>query len=224
MRVLRIFAALCAMALGFAATPASAQFFLKPVDLSGPRVTGAEPGMVGQAFPGATPEELNAALVWNLRAALNVAALQCQFAPSLLTVENYNALLENHSDELENAYKTLAHYFDRTAGSKRAGQAKLDQYSTRVYSGFSTVGGQLSFCQTANDIGLQAEFAPRGGLKDLAERRMHELRRSLLSWGEQRFRDRFGWEVPRLIYFANDECWKDGEYYTKRCGPYPAAG
>lgn len=223
MRVLKIFAAIAAAAIGFSAAPASAQFFLQPVDLSGPRVTGSEPGMVGQAFPDATSQELDAALVWNLRAALNVAALQCQFAPSLLTVENYNAMLTNHGDELDRAYKTLSGYFNRTASSKKEGQSKLDQFGTRVYSGFSTVGGQLSFCQTANEIGIDAQFAPRGGLKNLAEQRMHELRRSLLSWGDQRFRNRFGWEIPRLIYFANEECWDEGEYRTRRCGAYPAS-
>ena len=31
-------------------------------------------------------------MVWNLRAALNVAALQCQFGPTLLTLPNYNAI------------------------------------------------------------------------------------------------------------------------------------
>jgi hypothetical protein len=38
----------------------------------------------------ATPTEQEAHALWSLRAALNVAALQCQFSPFLATVRNYN--------------------------------------------------------------------------------------------------------------------------------------
>ncbi|WNO53224.1 hypothetical protein [Stakelama saccharophila] len=221
MRVFRILAAIAAMFVTFSAAPASAQFFLKPVDLSGPKVTGAEPGMVGQALPGATPAELRAALVWNLRAALNVAALQCQFEPTLITINQYNTLLSDHSQELKSAYETLSAYFQRMEKTKKAAQLALDQYGTRVYSGFSTVGGQLSFCQTANDIGSEVLFAKQQTLGDIAQARMYELRRSLLSWGDQQFRNRFGWEVPDLVNFSRPECWDEGVYRPRKCGIYP---
>ena len=66
---------LLAAAIGFlAASPASAQFFFKSRDLTGTPVTGSEPGIL-PSMPGATPDELSAGLVWELRSALNVAAL-----------------------------------------------------------------------------------------------------------------------------------------------------
>jgi hypothetical protein len=46
-------------------------------------------------MPGATPDEIRAHLLWNMRSGLNVAALQCQFSPPLMTVRNYNSLLGN---------------------------------------------------------------------------------------------------------------------------------
>ncbi len=220
-----------ALAVGtglFAATPASAQFFLKSADLAAAPVTGAEPGMTGPALPGATPAELRAALVWNLRAALNVAALQCQFEPTLLTLDYYNTALKDHATELRDSYATLEKYFSRTAASKKAGQTELDKFGTRVYSGFSTVGGQLSFCQTAGSIGRDALFTRPGKFGDLAEARMRELRASLLAWGEQY---RPGVYRPQLFYmngalppFGNDKCWKRGTYVAKKCGPLPGAG
>lgn len=214
-----------ALAVGLtAAAPASAQFFLQSANLSGPRVTGAEPGMVGPALPDATPAELTAALVWNLRAALNVAALQCQFEPTLLTLDNYNAILDDHEVELRNSYVTLEKYFTKANKTKKAGQTELDRFGTRVYSGFSTVSGQLSFCQTAASIGQQALFTPRSQLGELAHSRMRELRNSLAAWGEQ-YRRTSSYRIPvaTLPNFTDPKCWRKDVYQERRCGPVVAA-
>lgn len=211
------FAAMCVSA------PASAQFFFKPVDLSGPAVTGNEPGIIAQAMPGATPTELRAALVWSLRAALNVSALQCKFEPTLLADDNYVAVRKDHEDEFNKAYDTLEKYFLKTSKTKKAAQTALDQFQTRIYSSFSTVSGQLSFCQTAASIGQDAVYAPRGHLGDVAVARMRELRESLKAWGEQHFRTRrttFVWPVLRpLPPFGNEKCWRKDEYESRKCGP-----
>ena len=223
MSVSRIVCILAAAAGFVSAAPASAQFFMKPVDLRGERVTGIETGMTGPALPGATPAELRAALLWNLRAALNVAALQCQFEPSLLTLSNYNAILVDHKTELRVAYQTLEKYFIRTAkNNKKLGQNELDRYGTRVYSGFSTVSAQLTFCAAAGRIGHDALFIKPGTLGDLAENRMRELRNSLTPWDEQRwyggqFRP-IGSHQP-LPPFSDEKCWKKDVYEVKKCGP-----
>jgi hypothetical protein len=220
MLVSRIVSVMAVTAGLFAAAPASAQFFLKSRDFAGARVTGAEPGMTGPALADATPAELRAALVWNLRAALNVAALQCQFEPTLLTLGNYNAILKDHEVELRESYVTLEKYFTRVNKTKKVGQTELDKFGTRVYSGFSTVSGQLSFCQTAATIGHDALFIRRGTLGDLAQDRMRELRASLATWGEQ-FRRGINYQAlsfAALPPFGNDKCWRKGTYQAKKCG------
>jgi hypothetical protein len=220
MLVSRITIMLAAAAGVLAAAPASAQFFLKSANLTGTPVTGAEPGMTGPALPGATAAELRAALVWNLRAALNVAALQCQFEPTLLTLPNYNSLLKDHAVELRESYGTLEKYFIRTNKNAKAGQTELDKYGTRVYSSFSTVSAQLTFCQTAASISHEALFTRRGNFGDLAQARMRELRASLAPWGEQ-YRSTSGYTLPpfgRLPAFGDKRCWKKDRYQTKRCG------
>lgn len=229
MKVLRNAAALCAAVGALAlASPASAQFFLKSRDFSGAPVTGIEPGM-GDAMPGATPAEERAALVWHMRAALNVAALQCQFEPTLLTVSNYNAMLADHSAELQGSFDTLTKYFARVNKAKgaRAGQAALDQFGTRTYSSFATVAAQYGFCQTAGSIGRDALFTPRGHFGELALARSRELRNSLVPWGEQHFPRYIGFDrasVPRL----DTMCWsKKGDWNDRKCGAQnwpPAAG
>ena len=208
-----------------AAAPASAQFFLKSKNMTGTAVRGDEPG-IGQSLPGATNDELRASVIWNMRAALNVAALQCQFEPTLLTVPNYNSILKDHDKELTGSFTTLGKYFTRTAKTKAGGQTSLDQFGTRTYSSFATVAAQRGFCETASAIGRDAVFTPRGKFGDLALLRMRELRNSLIPFGEQQFPRSLTIDTPSYPRL-DPICWnKKGEWQDKKCGAlnWPPAG
>lgn len=199
-----------ALALALGAAPASAQLFWNPPDFRGPPVRGDEPG-IGLPLPDATPKELDAHLLWNMRAGLNVAALQCQFAPTLMTVRTYNELLAHHAKELTGAFTTLGGYFKRMNGKNlKAGQVALDQYTTKTYNGFSTLYAQLGFCETASAIGRDALSRPKGQLLSLARARMREFRNSLVPAYDRVF-TRVGipaYPLPRM----DDACWtKKGE-------------
>ena len=164
-----------------ASAPASAQLYWKTPDFRAGPITGTEPGVM-IPLPDATPAELNAEVVWTMRAGLNFAALQCQFAPSLMTVNNYNELLAHHAKELATDYKALQTYFKRTAtkgSTQNAINAAFDSFNTRTYSSFSSVYAQRGFCQTASRIGEAALMEPKGSLKVLAHDRLQELRNSL---------------------------------------------
>lgn len=167
-----------AMMLVCTAVPASAQMFWKSPDFRGQPVQGTEAGVV-IPLPGATASEVNANLVWTLRAGLNVAALQCQFAPSLMTVANYNQMLSHHGKELNTDYKTLQAYFRRKARSENEANGNFDRYTTSTYNSFSTLNGQRGFCQTAGSVGEQALMTPKGKLVATARERLRELRNSL---------------------------------------------
>jgi len=212
-----IVAALSIAGASLGASPAAAQIFLKSPNFSGAPVTTLEPGVV-LPLPGASPEETRAALLWSLRAGLNVAALQCQFDPTLLTLNQYNYLLADHGTELNKAYTTLTGYFKKQNKNAKAALTALDQYGTRTYLGFSTVRGQLGFCLTASRIGRAALFSPRDGLGNLATLRLREFRNSLLPAGEQQF--------PRFLmpYYTltpirlEDKCWdKKGQFNARKC-------
>jgi len=222
MLVSRLMCAAAGAAALVGAAPASAQFYFKGPDVAGPRVTGEEPGILAQALPGATQTELRAAMVWNLRAALNVAALQCQFAKTLLTLPNYNTILKDHAVELNGSYGTLTKYFMRTNKTPKAGQMALDQYGTRVYSSFSAVHAQLTFCYTADDISQQVIFAPRGQFGEVAAERLRELRNSLTKWGEHQFPAFHYYYVPAsapVPLFSDVKCWRKEIYTPSRCQP-----
>ena len=209
----RVVAAMTGLALAITPGAASANFFWKSPDLRGAPVRGDEPGLF-LALPGATPAELQAALVWNLRAGLNVAALQCQFDPTLLTLNQYNHLLGYHGSELAASFGTLSAYFKRTNKVAKVGQSALDQYGTRTYSGFSTVGAQLTFCEAASKVGRKALFAPRGQLYAVAQNYLREMKTSLSRHGEQQFIFYVPPYYARMPSFE-DNCWRGGSLQAR---------
>ena len=167
-------------------SPLGAQLYWHSPDFRGAPVVGDEPTIV-IPLPGATEIEKRANTVWTLRAGLNVAALQCQFAPSLMAVPNYNAVISHHSKELAGDYKALNDYFKRMApkgASVAAINVALDQYTTRTYNSFSTLNAQMSFCQVAASIGEQALLTPKGSLAAIARDRLREFRNALKPSGD----------------------------------------
>ncbi len=202
----------------------SAQIFYKAPNYSGSPVVSLEPGF-DQPMPGASPKEINAAIVWNLRSALNIAALQCQFEPTLRTVENYNALIGDHKVELDAAYAALNAYFIRTKKAVKAGQAALDTFGTRTISAYSTVTGQLGFCETAGHVGKEALFTPKGGFSALATNRLRELRNSLKPAGEQYFPSTMYLRMTRTALPDLDpKCWDKKGKYIASCGTIYGGG
>lgn len=200
-----------------AASPASAYLFWSAPDFTGEAVHGDEPGL-GMNLPKATPAELKAHMLWNMRAGLNVAALQCQFSPILMTVPNYNDLLNKNAVELNAAFTTLNAYFKRIGGKNW--QTQFDQYTTRTYNGFSTMHAQLGFCETASAIGREARKLKRGNLSELAAAKMREFRNSLVPVGDMLFARR-AFYIPVTVLPLSDDCWTKANLLKARCAATP---
>ncbi len=124
-----------------------------------------------------TPAETEANAIWNVRAALNVAALQCQFSRFLRTVNNYNDMLKHHGDELTTAQAAMLGHFRRQA--KARGPASMDQYTTRTYNSYSTLDAQYRFCDVAGWVGRRVLALPKGQMRRTAQTEAAELRASL---------------------------------------------
>lgn len=201
------------LASGALAERASAYLYWSQPSIAGAPVRGDEPG-IGLAMPDATPAELQAHLLWNMRSGLNVAALQCQFSPILRVVPNYNNMLNQHAKELTAAYKALGGYFKRTGGKNW--QTALDQYTTKTYNGFSTMHAQLSFCETASAIGREALSRPRGQLIRTAETRMREFRNSLIPIGDPVLAPR-PLAAVRVLPPLDAKCWDGKNRLKKKC-------
>ena len=210
-----LLAAMAAVGLAFPQA-ATAQLFLTQPDLKAGPIDPSDP-LVGIPIPGATPAEYRASLLWNFRAGLNVAALQCQFSPFLRTVQNYNGILVHHSEELATAYSTLNNYFKRINGPAK-GNTAFDAYSTMTYNGFSTLQAQLGFCQTASNIAKAALAAPKGHLVDVAMQRMRELRNSLVPAVDPSSAPNNPYAVPLPpIPSMLDQCWDKKDQLKPEC-------
>ena len=145
-----------------------------------PPVYEAHPGVhVPQAIQmrPLTPAEAEANAIWNLRAGLNVAALQCSYSPYLATTRSYNDLLKHHSAELAAAQATMLGHFKRYDGAKAANS--FDQYTTKTYNSFSTLDAQYAFCVAAGEIGRGALMVAKGGFGKYALGRTPVLRTAL---------------------------------------------
>ncbi len=125
----------------------------------------------------ATAAETQANAIWSLRAALNVAALQCQFSKYLETVKNYNDFLKQHADELVQAQSIMLGHFRRY--DKARATNSFDQYTTRTYNSYSTLDAQYAFCDSAGLVGREILTIPKNGLGREAIRRTAEIRASL---------------------------------------------
>jgi hypothetical protein len=196
---------------------AGAQLYVTNPDFKPSGIEPADP-LVGLPLPGATPAEYRAHLIWNLRAGLNVAALQCQFSPYLRTVDNYNGILAHHAEELASAYAALNSYFKRAQPDPRAGQKAFDDYTTITYNNFSTLQAQYGFCQTASNISKEALFQPKGQFGTFAQSRMRELRNSLVPAYERPLAyDPRAIKMPQLPELR-EECFDKKNRLRKKCG------
>jgi hypothetical protein len=210
--------ALRAAAIASLAIPAaaSAQLYLTKPDMKPGPIEPSDP-LVGLPIPGATAAEYRADLLWNFRAGLNVAALQCQFSPFLRTTSNYNAFLAHHSEELANAYATLNAYFKRRDGAARGTNA-FDQYSTQTYNNFSTLQAQIGFCQTAADNLKSALATTKGQLIELAQQRMRELRNSLIPIVDPSNAPTNPYAITlQPIPSMEDQCWDRNDQLKPSC-------
>ena len=116
--------------------------------------------------------------LWSLRAAANVAALQCQFSPYLRAVPRYNALIRQHAREFAGAYALLGKHFAR-ARTPRDAAAELDRYNTRLYQSFASIDAQEAFCRRTADAVRSALIQPVGKLGPAAPAELAEVRASL---------------------------------------------
>lgn len=195
---------------------AAAQLFVYDPEFQRGPIEGSDP-LVGLPIPGATPNEYRAHLLWNLRAGLNVAALQCQFSPYLRAVDNYNSILAHHSKELADAYTALNGYFKRVQGAAK-GQKAFDDYTTITYNNFSTLQAQYGFCQTASSIAKEALTRPKGQFHVTAQNRMRELRSSLVPvYDRLTVYNPYQIRMPALPELR-EECFDKKNRLRKRCG------
>lgn len=133
-----------------------------------------------------------AAAAWHLRAALNVAALNCN-DPHLAPA--YNRFLKTHKATLKDAHRTLAREF--------GDQSAFDPAMTRLYNYFAQPPVMAQFCAAAAPLLHQAAALPAGSLAGFAPAALVEIDR------------------PFTDFYARYDAWR-GDLAAWRAGAAPA--
>lgn len=105
------------------------------------------------------------ATLWHLRAALNVAALQCGKAGDPVEIA-YNAFLKTHKSALTAAHASVAKEYKAAHGNDA--QDAFDDAMTRLYNFYAQPPVRSGFCQTA--LPLVTEASTSNDLAELAPR------------------------------------------------------
>jgi len=97
--------------------------------------------------------------IWNLRSALNVAALNCRDPEHTAILPAYASLLSRNKRALTAVNKEVTREFKDRYGSQ--GQNAQDNYMTQVYNYFALPPAQSQFCNVATRIaGESMQVAP----------------------------------------------------------------
>lgn len=137
------------------------------------------------------------ATTWHLRAALNVAVLQCAHAGDPMETQ-YNAFLKTHKAALARAHDALKAEYRKAHGSNW--QDRFDDEQTRLYNFYAQPPARAAFCRTAAPLIASAATTPVGGLDTFAApalasldkpftdfyRAYAQYRSDLVAWQSQR--------------------------------------
>ncbi|GAA4643243.1 hypothetical protein GCM10023115_12030 [Pontixanthobacter gangjinensis] len=111
--------------------------------------------------------------VWNLRSALNVAALNCQGPQYEALIPAYSALLDNNKRELSKVNSQIEAEYRTTYG--RTYRDELDNYMTRVYNYYALPNAQTQFCNMALEISNASLLMEPGALETFAVQNLQKM-------------------------------------------------
>ena len=106
-----------------------------------------------------------AATVWHVRAALNVAALACRGANEAAIVARYNAMLTAHKATFAGAQATLTAEYKAGGGDW---QDRQDDAMTKLYNFFSQAQARDAFCAAAAATLAETETLAPGEMQAYA--------------------------------------------------------
>lgn len=136
------------------------------------------------------------ALVWQLRGALNVAALGCDKAGGGV-LDGYNAWLRTHSAILDRYFKEYLHEWELTGWD--GWRDSFEKQQTRFYNFYSQSPIRVAFCAAARREIAQVATIPDAELPAFARASLARLDR------------------PFFDFYAAVDAWRD--YYQPKVAP-----
>lgn len=105
-------------------------------------------------------------IVWNMRAGLNVAALNCRSVRHAGLIENYGAFLKKHARQLADINTRLSDEYQTRYG--RTYRDTQDSYMTKVYNYFALPPALDDFCDAALSVSRELQAVEQGNLAGFA--------------------------------------------------------
>lgn len=99
-------------------------------------------------------------MVWNLRSAWNVAALNCLAPEYDPILQGYRAFLTKHAKPLKAVNDRIEKSYTSRFKVRREAIVARDGYTTRVYNFFAEPAARAGFCRAALDMANRAAAAP----------------------------------------------------------------
>lgn len=99
-------------------------------------------------------------LVWNLRSAWNVAALNCLSPEYQPILDGYKAFLNRNTSSLKGVNDRLERSYNSRFKARRDAIVARDGYTTKVYNFFSLPPARSGFCNAALDMSKRALATP----------------------------------------------------------------
>ncbi|WP_332819890.1 hypothetical protein [Sphingopyxis sp.] len=110
---------------------------------------------------------------WNLRIALNVAAIGCRGPASYQLIADYNRIIARHSPLIRSAETAVIARLGRETGTN--GISTRDKVSTRLFNYFAQPPAQREFCRVAGSIAQQAGAMEAAPLLSMAPAMLAQL-------------------------------------------------
>ncbi|WP_459787577.1 hypothetical protein [Alteriqipengyuania sp. 357] len=107
---------------------------------------------------------------WNVRSALNVAALNCMQPRHAPILENYKLFLEAFDKPLDKANDKVEAEFRERFGDRRTGRTELDIYMTKVYNYFTLPPAKAEFCDAALELSNESVSVAPADLESFSAR------------------------------------------------------
>ncbi|MBD59261.1 MAG: hypothetical protein CL808_03955 [Citromicrobium sp.] len=131
--------------------------------------------VVPQVAPDGVRQTINAYITpaqttWNVRSALNVAALNCLSAEHTNILPNYQLFLDNFKKPLAKANDTVEAQFRERYGDRKTGRAEMDSYMTKVYNYFTLPPAKAEFCDAALEMSNEAVLVAPADLESFSAR------------------------------------------------------
>ena len=119
---------------------------------------------------------------WQLRIALNVAAIGCRGAEEQTLVAAYNNIIKTHAKPIKSTEKTVISQLGKENGTN--GVAARDRLSTQLFNYFAQPPAQRDFCARANEVAQVVSSTPTAQVIEQAPANLSKLDAPFLDFYE----------------------------------------